>query len=391
MTGFFASSAVQREKPAGLIPKCGSCGLFKSCQSPKMPVYGSGGLKVMIVGEAPGATEDEQGVPFVGKAGQHLRSVLGSLGVRMERDTFVTNSLICRPPNNATPDDKQIAWCRPNLLKAIRDYEPRVVVTLGRSALASVLGDVWKGDLGPLERWVGWKIPHRFWICPTYHPSYLLRMNNQMLDRLFSEHLEAAFAIEDSAPEQPNWEERIELIYDDTEAARAIEEMDRAGGFVAVDYETNCIKPEWSKGRIHSCALSNGKRTIAYPWTVRLREATDRFLCSDRTQKISSNMKMEERWTLKEFGHGVRNWGWDTMLAAHCLDNRPGICSLKFQAFVKLGVPTYNERIEPYLVNTRGPYNRIEEIELRDLLLYNGMDALLEHRLAMVQREEMGL
>jgi len=101
---------------------------------------------------------------------------------------------------------------------------------------------------------------------------------------------------------------------------------------------------------------------------------------------------MEERWTLKTFGHGVTNWGWDTMLAAHCLDNRPGICSLKFQALVRLGVPSFNETTEPYLANVKGsPYNRIDEIYPPALLLYNGMDARLEYKLAMVQMKDMGL
>jgi hypothetical protein len=79
------------------------------------------------------------------------------------------------------------------------------------------------------------------------------------------------------------------------------------------------------------------------------------------------------------------------MLAAHCLDNRPGICSLKFQAFINLGVPSYNERIAPYLEASHGPYNRIHEILLDDLLHYNGIDSLLEVKLAQYQRRKMGL
>jgi hypothetical protein len=159
---------------------------------------------------------------------------------------------------------------------------------------------------------------------------------------------------------------------------------------VAVDYETNCIKPEWPKARLVSCAVSNGERTISYPWTEKTKTATGILLHSSSTQKIASNLKMEERWTIKEFGHGVINWGWDTMLAAHCLDNRTGICSLKFQALVQFGLPNYNLHIEPYLKSSHGPYNRITEIDLRQLLLYGGMDAILEYLLAMKQRKAMG-
>jgi len=209
------------------------------------------------------------------------------------------------------------------------------------------------------------------------------------MDRQFSDHLEAAFDITSLPAKQEDWESQIELVYDEKEVNDILFNL-TTRQWCAVDYETNCLKPEWPEARIVSCAVSDGKRTISYPWTKSTARSTGLFLASKYTKKIASNLKMEERWTLKTFGHGVSNWGWDTMLAAHCLDNRPGICSLKFQSFVKLGVPVYNEHIEPYLQSSHGPYNRIQEIELKSLLLYGGMDALLEHRLAMLQRKEMG-
>jgi len=79
------------------------------------------------------------------------------------------------------------------------------------------------------------------------------------------------------------------------------------------------------------------------------------------------------------------------MLAAHCLDNRPGICSLKFQSLVKMGVPIYNRHLEPYLESHGdGHYNRIQEISHKDLLTYGGLDSLLEYKLMRIQRKEMG-
>jgi len=391
MKGFFPSSEVQREQPGTLLPKCGSCGLFKHCESPKMKPYGKGGQEVLVVGEAPGQTEDEMGRPFIGKAGQFLRSCLDSAEIDLDKDAWTTNALICRPPGNKTPDEKQIGYCRPNLLNAIEHYQPRVVLTLGRAALASTLAPYWN-DIGPLERWVGWTIPiESHWICPTYHPSYLLRMKNPLMDRTFKDHLRQAFEINRDPPAAFDFEQAIEILYDEQEIYEAIRAINFMGGWAAVDYECNCLKPEYPGARIVSCSISNGQRTISYPWVGKAITATDMFLQSIGTTKIASNLKFEERWTLKTFGRGVVDWGWDTMLAAHCLDNRPGICSLKFQSLVKLGVPTYNDNIEPYLSSARGSHlNRIEDIELKSLLFYGGMDALLEHRLAMRQRKEMG-
>jgi len=323
-------------------------------------------------------------------AGTFLRQMLKQVGVNLDRDALTTNALICHPPSNKTPDDKQISYCRPNVLNAIQLYQPKVVVTLGRSALTSVLAAYWS-DVGPLERWTGWKIPlESYWICPTYHPSYLLRMKNSLLDRIFQAHLSDAFRIQQDPPRRMDLDQEIEVLYEEDEIEEVLHGMDEQGGWVAVDYEMNCLKPELPKARIASCAVSNGVRTISYPWSGKAILATAGFLKSKRTRKIASNLKFEERWTLKQFGHGVSNWGWDTMLATHCLDNRPGICSLKFQALVRMGIPSYHGHIEPYLFNYRGPYNRIHEIALKDLLFYGGTDALLEHRLATIQREEMG-
>jgi hypothetical protein len=86
------------------------------------------------------------------------------------------------------------------------------------------------------------------------------------------------------------------------------------------------------------------------------------------------------------------NWRWDTMLAAHWMDNRPDICSVSFQSFVHLGLPKYNEHIEPYLEGKGGNgLNRIKELDMDTLLRYVGGDAIIEWKLAQRQRKLMGI
>jgi len=396
MEGFFKPSEIRSSRPGGdIAPKCGACGLYKTCKSPKIKPWGSGRLKVLIVGEAPGETEDEEGKPFVGASGEFLRDAVREAGGTFS-DLLITNSVICRPPGNKIPQNgKEVGYCRPNLLRVLETFKPRVVIPLGRHALDSVLRDDWKSDLGNLERWVGRKIPlEKFWVCPTWHPSFLLRETNpsakSLRNRTFVWHLKAAFEIGHFPPRVPNFKSLIELLTDDGEIVRALRAFDESGGLVAFDYEGNCLKPEYPKSKLYSCAVSDGKRTVAFPWRGRAPDAVSIFLRSRKTGKIASNLKFEERWTLRKLGHGVANWAWDTMLAAHALDNRAAVCSLKFQAFVQLGVPTYNEHIEPYFHSgEHSHYNRIAEIEPGELLLYNGMDALLEWILAEKQMVEL--
>ena len=353
----------------------------------------AGGLKILIVGEAPGSTEDEQGIPFCGKAGNHLQGVLQSLGINMRQDCWITNALICRPPNNKISDDRMIGYCRPNVMKTIRELKPYVVILLGGSAVRSVIGDIWREDVGPLTRWVGWNSPSQkinAWICPTYPPSYLLREDNSVLDLYFAQHLKAALA-HDTRPWEtlPEWEKSIEAITDDHAAALVLRQFAKSGGDVAFDYETTSIKPEIAGAEaVCASACWRGKRTIAFPWFGEVIEACRELLHSDGCWFIASNMKHENRWTKQLFGRRVRHWGWDTMQAAHILDNREGITGLKFQAFVLLGMPSYDDHIKAALRAMSGKQTNLAktEVDLHQLLHYCGTDSLLEYKVAKIQR-----
>lgn len=394
MRGFFSSASVTKEKPAGRLPMCGACKLHLDCKSPKLEPYGHG-TEVLLLGDHPSETDDRNGSPFCDEAGDFVHDVLSGLGVDMEADTVASNALICHRNRKGSPTLQELSFCAPNLNALLRKRKPKVVITMGRAATMSMVRKSWQADIGELARWVGWQIPvGDYWVCPTFDPHVLVERNNRVMDRLFEQHVEAALDLRVFGP-PPRLEDlssRIELLYDDKDVEDALADLESAGGLQAFDYETNTLKPEWERSKIYSCAVSNGKRTVSYLWTPRARKATKAFLRSKRVRKVAANMKFEERWTRHEFGVGVRGWEWDTMLATHCLDNRPGICSLKFQALVQFGIGTYNKHIEPYLKQSSdGPYNRIHKIPVDELLLYGGYDALIEFMLAVKQRKQMGV
>jgi uracil-DNA glycosylase family 4 len=352
-----------------------------------MPVTGDGEKKILVVAEAPGKEEDKRGIQLIGDAGKTLRRIMSRIGLDLDEDCWKTNAVICRPPHNETPDINKIEACRPNLLKTIKELKPRVVILLGNVAVKSLIGYAWKEDTGPLNYWVGWRIPYqRFktWICPSYHPSFILRGKDDVAELFLERHLRKAVSCAKSPPPvYPDPKEAIEIIMEPKKAARIIDKMQRTqGGYAAFDYEANTLKPENPKSKIVSCSICwNGKRTIAYPWHGEAIEATGDFLKSPKFGKIASNLKFEERWTRAKFGHPVKNWAWDTMIAAHVMDNRKGITGLKFQSFVNFGFESYDDHIKPLLAAPAHKLNRIDEINLKDLLLYNGLDSLLEYRL----------
>lgn len=391
MEGFFSWDKIQKSAPTGLIPKCGSCGLYRKCNSPKMEPWGEGARKVLIVGDFPGETEDERGRPFVGKGGQLLEESIRAAGRSFRRDPILTNAIICHPPGNKMPQNgKEVEWCRPNLMKTIAEHKPRVIVTLGREALESVLTGTWE-EIGELNRWTGWKIPLKdHWLIPTWHPTEILRERNEVKQKMFVDHLDFAFSVQERPKPQPDLTKIVMRIYDERHIVEAIDEIEGQGISTAFDYETNCLKPEYPKARIHSAALSNGKMTIAYPWIGKAVERTSRFLRS-KIPKVAANWKFEQRWTMKILGHPIRNLDFDTMLGAHVLDNRPGICSLKFQLFIQFGIPPYDTRVKPYLEAVEGShYNRIHELDMGEVLQYNGIDSWGEKKLARRQQKALG-
>lgn len=120
-------------------PHCDLCPLSANATTICMDGSGPNDAQIMIVGEAPGFTEDRQGVPFVGRAGQVLNEMLEQAGFRRE-DVFVTNSVRCRPPENREPAAKELEACRRYLIDEIGAVRPRVIVALGNSALKTLTG-----------------------------------------------------------------------------------------------------------------------------------------------------------------------------------------------------------------------------------------------------------
>lgn len=156
-------------------------------------VFGEGDphARVVCVGEAPGATEDRTGRPFVGAAGQLLDRLLLSVGLRRE-EVFICNVLKCRPPGNRNPNELEIERCSPYLIRQIELLDPEVIVTFGTFATQTLLGT--KESIGRLR---GRTHEYRGYpLVPTYHPAALLR--NRSWTRICWEDLQRVRSVLDA-------------------------------------------------------------------------------------------------------------------------------------------------------------------------------------------------
>ncbi len=150
----------------------GECTRCKLHHQRKNIVFGVGSenADLMFIGEGPGADEDDQGEPFVGRAGRKLTEMIKAIGYERQ-DVYIANIVKCRPPGNRDPQPDEVATCSPFLFAQIRAIAPRVIVTLGSPATKTLL-DSRTGITRLRGRWHDFQgIP----LMPTFHPAYLLR------------------------------------------------------------------------------------------------------------------------------------------------------------------------------------------------------------------------
>ncbi len=153
------------------VSECTACELHTSRTQ---TVFGVGNQNAdwLVIGEAPGADEDAQGEPFVGRAGQLLNAMLLACGLKREQ-VYIANILKCRPPNNRDPRPEEVASCEPYLMRQIELIQPKLILAVGRIAAQNLLQcDTPIGKLrGRVHRFRDTGIP----LVATYHPAYLLR------------------------------------------------------------------------------------------------------------------------------------------------------------------------------------------------------------------------
>lgn len=164
------SKTTQLKALLGELNTCQKCGL---CQERTQPVLGAGvpNARIVIVGEAPGKNEDEQGKPFVGRSGQLLDKMLEEVGLSRNENVFITNIVKCRPPENRDPAPDEIAACRPYLDRILEIIDPKVILCVGRISAQRLIDPKFKvtqqhGEIHYLDGRI---------IMGTFHPAAVLR------------------------------------------------------------------------------------------------------------------------------------------------------------------------------------------------------------------------
>lgn len=322
-------------------PNCTGCKLHQTANTVCLLGRGPKTSDVMIVGEAPGKSEDESGKPFIGRAGQKLTEMLAETSL-IDYELFVTNAVSCRPPDNRTPSKGEVKACKKWLDYQMSIVKPRFVLLLGNIPLISITGKAGiKAQRGRPFKEGG------IIYLPTYHPaSTFYNPDNEVLIRqdleLFAEIVEHG--------EVPREDSLSQRIVRDRETFLEMRE-DLVRGPVSFDLETTCLYP-WDKdAAITSIGFGTARHQWMIPATHRDSPWSDEEIeemvaeiddILDEMVICAHGGKFDFLWMKVIYGvDWQRSFDFDTMLAHYILDEN-SLHGLKFLAQLFCGAPNWD-------------------------------------------------
>jgi hypothetical protein len=393
MAGFFSgSTAIKKSLP--MLPACGPCGLRKHCKAPVQTYQGKPKPIAIVVGAT--LVDDKDGIQKSDYS--RLKSTLKQCGRDIDEFAVVAAQ--------ACVGESKTAWkhCQPHMIRELKRLNPTTIIPFGNTAVSSVCGRLWETAAETQNRFFGQNIPSttlNAWVCPV-GPVGIFKGNGNATSMWTYRHLKRALEHSERPFEVvPDYQKLVRVLYDREEIFNALASI--CGGddtgradIASFDYETTGLKPEADGHEIVTVSIAwmkNGKiDCIAFPFYPEIREAFIAFLLSP-VRKTAANMKYEARWSRKMLGVEVNRWYWDSVIGAHIEDPQRGVTSLKFQAFVKLGVPYWAKDLDGNLESEGGgnSMNKIHQIPMPTLLVYNGLDSLYELLVGSIQMKEAGL
>jgi uracil-DNA glycosylase family 4 len=392
-------------------PNCQRCGLHRKVKSPMMKYSGDGEKSCLIIGEAPGGNEDEVGTQFEkhAVAGGYLRKVMNKWGLDLDRHFWKTNGLCCRPvkvskgvTSNRSPTPEEIRYCHPLLIQTVKELRPKFIWLLGGVAVDSFYLDLFGRK--PISRFRGISAPDQrwgAWVVPMFHPSFITRdVKNANLTSQFDRDMEFANSVfANPFVEVRDYEPRVDSITNFDDLVNVLDNiLSMKPEILEIDYETTGIKPFMQGHKILSISMCCDKNhAISFPYQyqdfwdrsqfVQIKSRMRKILLDQEIHKMAHNAKFEYIWTHELMGiKDPGPWDWDSLIAAHILDNRRGWSGLKFQTYVNFGVYPYDGTVKRFIKGY--PFNKLEKAPLEDLLQYGGYDSLFGFMLAEKQKDQ---
>lgn len=378
---------------------CDKCNrLCSSCKTNCMVGFGNKKAEIMLVGEAPGENEDEQGKPFIGRAGTYLRRRILNVAGILDDEVYITNMVRCRPPANKKPSIAEVKNCRVHLEEEVKKIKPRVIVLLGNVPLNGVLNLYRKkteedekksGGMSGITKWRGkliWSDEFQCWIVPTYHPSFLMRTDGMYYNNQTIEDIKTAvYATTKKKP--VNYLPKFEIVDSFKRAMEVLQEAREYGQF-AIDTETTGLNVYEDKIVGISIAY-NSDKGVYLDWTILkgyplVVEYLSIMLTDKACTKILHNGSFDHKMFINN-GISFAGRYEDTMLAAHLLDENFSK-GLKELTWVHLKFGGYTEALDKAFTESKCKFH---ELPIEILGKYAAYDAVATFQLYAIFKKRM--
>ena len=399
-------------------PLCEKCKRYKRAKNPKIEPSGKGEKKILIITNSPSMIEDHNKQYLSDTAGKRFDMILRTNGMTVEKDCTVISACKCYSKQDATL--LQIDCCSPTIKKAVETYKPNHIWILGKTAFNAYIRTFYpkrfksedNKDDDAMTLWRKRKIPcpkTKAWIYPMWHPNALdTNKKNQFFEKIYIEDLKWVIShAQEDKPVFTDWyKDKVSLVVEHAEVVNNLNKIKDEASLIFFDYETTGLKPYNKKHKIISIAITSYDKnkkhlgTISFPfchskvWNkkqyLEIKDIWIKILENGEIKKVAHNAKFENLWTRVCLKTEVKGWHFCTQLASYVLDERHKSSGLKFQSFVRWGIPDYDKAAKEYLsAEGSNAHNKAEKAPLDLLLLYNGIDAELTARLYFEQRDQL--
>lgn len=370
------------------VPDCGKRKLSETCSSPRLQHIGTGGKRVLILVDAPTAAEDAEGGLSFAAVDSLILSTLRQAGLKPETDCWKATALKCCPAKGKEIKAAEIRACGHNLRKLVKQLRPEKILCFGKTSLDALIGD--RMSVTAFGKWTGWQIPDKELqtiIYPIYSPGQIRAQckNLNVSEPLYRHFVELIQAAVQHKPEKE--------VHDFKGFHYQLDNLKKiTWGIWAVDFETTGLKPYADGHEIVCVSFSDGTNTLCIKMGPEVKQELQRIFTSPDIKLVAHNMKFEDLWAREALGIQITNWYWDTMLAAHCMDNRSGIAGLKFQTYVNFGTAGYEKEVNKYLEapgKSANDFNTVKQAPEKLLHWYCAMDSFYTFQLFVRQFDKV--
>lgn len=395
-------------------PKCSACGLFREVNNPRFKPQGKGGKGILFITPSPSGQQDKSGSLYEGEATHYFASQLEKRGINLKRDCWILPATGCFTNRKSEAVKKRNqTQCKPRYEGYIKQLNPKIIIALGGPSLnAMAKGIYYKPNIKTYEGRVLPDYTRNCWLGSLPHPLHLVRGDDHgnclkddkyymtYYDRMINNVLRY---VNKEMPPYHDIDSKIESIIDYRDVISLLDSIiENKPKALSFDYETNSATSFVEGVIMETASLAwNRDRGFSFPvdragcFTKEQQDNIKRrlriILMDDDIGKVAHAIMLEDNWSIEYLGVDKINWLFDTQVGAHMLDVTEKTKGLKHHLSIRYGITDYGSEIHPFLVSEVNEFNKIHKVKTRDLLHYNGIDALGGFWLYQDMWKELGL